>query len=261
VTPAVPAELKVALLQFTPSPERAVASAGRLCYAPVSAAELKEAMTDDDVRRLVRGLVRSGHMSALEHASFTFAIDGISRACSHQLVRHRVASYSQQSQRYVRFGSDGAFVMPPSIAASPAAKQVFLEAMENARRSYERLVELGQAEGRKNESVFEDARFVLPNAAETKIVVTMNARELRHFFQVRCCNRAQWEIRALAWEMRGMVKALAPNLFERTGPNCLYDKCREGKMTCGKPYKAEDVDGPAASGSAGGPDVRPGARD
>jgi thymidylate synthase (FAD) len=241
VTSAVPADLKVTLLQFTPSPERAVASAGRLCYAPVSAAELKEAMTHDDVQRLVRGLVRSGHMSALEHASFTFAVDGISRACSHQLVRHRVASYSQQSQRYVRFGDDGAFVMPPNIAASPGARQVFLEAMENARRSYERLVELGQAEGRKNESVFEDARFVLPNAAETKIVVTMNARELRHFFSVRCCRRAQWEINRLAWTMRGLVIAEAPLLFEGTGPGCMMSGCPEGKMSCGQPYTEEEV--------------------
>ena len=199
------------------------------------------------MRRLVRGLVRSGHMSALEHAGFTFAVDGISRACSHQLVRHRVASYSQQSQRYVRFTSDGDFVIPPSIAASSDAREVFLEAMENARKAYERLVELGLAEGRANESVFEDARFVLPNAAETKIVVTMNARELRHFLQVRCCNRAQWEIRDLAWTLRGMLKEIAPNLFAGTGPGCLYGDCPEGKMTCGKPYKPEDVDGPGAA--------------
>ena len=237
----MPAELKVTLLQFTPLPERAVASAGRLCYAPVSAAELKEAMSDDDVRRLVRGLVRSGHMSALEHASFTFAIDGISRACSHQLVRHRVASYSQQSQRYVHFGSDGGFIVPPNIAKSPEARQVFLEAMDNARRSYERLVELGRAEGRKNESVYEDARFVLPNAAETKIVVTMNARELRHFFSVRCCKRAQWEINRLAWTMRHLVVTEAPLLFEGAGPGCMVSGCPEGKMTCGSPYAEEEV--------------------
>ena len=238
----MPAELKVTLLQFTPLPERAVASAGRLCYAPVSAAELKTAMSDDDVRRLVRGLVRSGHMSALEHASFTFAIDGISRACSHQLVRHRVASYSQQSQRYVRFSADGGFVVPPRIAASPEAKAVFVEAMDNARRSYERLVELGQAEeGRSNESVFEDARFVLPNAAETKIVVTMNARELRHFFSVRCCRRAQWEINRLSWTMRHLVLGVAPLLFEGTGPGCMTGGCPEGKMTCGQPYAEEEI--------------------
>jgi thymidylate synthase (FAD) len=218
-----------------------VASAGRLCYAPVSAAELKDAMSDEDVSRLVRGLVRSGHMSALEHASFTFAVDGISRACSHQLVRHRVASYSQQSQRYVRFGPAGGFIVPPSIATSPEARAVFYEAMENARRAYERLVELGLAEGRKSESVYEDARFVLPNAAETKIVVTMNARELRHFFSLRCCRRAQWEINRLAWTMRHLVTSAAPLLFESTGPGCMTGGCPEGKMTCGEPYTTEEI--------------------
>ena len=237
----MPADLKVTLLQHTPSPERAVASAGRLCYAPISAADLKVGMDDDEVRRLLRGLVRSGHMSALEHASFTFAVDGISRACSHQLVRHRVASYSQQSQRYVRFGFDGGFVVPPSIGASYQAREVFYEAMDNARRSYERLVELGSSEGRGKESVLEDARFVLPNAAETKIVVTMNARELRHFFALRCCRRAQWEINRLAWTMRHVVALVAPVLFEGTGPGCMIGGCPEGKMSCGEPYTGEEV--------------------
>jgi len=237
----VSADLRVTLLQHTPLPERAVAAAGRLCYAPVSAAELKTVMADDDVRRLVRGLVRSGHMSALEHASFTFAVDGVSRACTHQLVRHRVASYSQQSQRYVRFGQDGGFVVPPSIASSPEARAVFLEAMDGARRAYERLVELGLAEGRKSESVYEDARFVLPNAAETKIVVTMNARELRHLFSLRCCRRAQWEINRLAWTMRHVASSVAPLLFEGTGPGCMTGGCPEGNMTCGDPYSEEEI--------------------
>ncbi len=237
----MPAALQVTLLQFTPLPERAVASAGRLCYAPVGAAELKQAMSDEDVARLVRGLVRSGHHSALEHASFTFAIDGISRACSHQLVRHRVASYSQQSQRYVRFTAGEGFVMPPKVSAHTEAREVFLEAMENARRSYDKLVELGLAEGRTNESVCEDARFVLPNAAETKIVVTMNARELRHFFSLRCCRRAQWEINRLAWTMRQSVLGVAPLLFEGTGPGCMTGGCPEGKMTCGQPFTEEEV--------------------
>ncbi len=212
------AELRVSLLQHTPDPDRAVAIAGRLCYAPVSAADLKQAMSDEDVAKLVRILVRSGHHSALEHATFSFAVDGVSRACTHQLVRHRVASYNQQSQRYVTFGEGDSFVVPPSISGNAEAEAVFLQAMEDARLAYDKLVELGLAEGRTRESVQEDARFVLPNAAETKIVVTMNARELRHFFQVRCCNRAQWEIRDLAWRMRGMVKELAPNLFERQRP-------------------------------------------
>jgi thymidylate synthase (FAD) len=241
------AQLSVTLLQHTPDPDRSVAIAGRLCYAPVSAADLKQAMTDEEVGKLVRILVRSGHHSALEHASFSFAVDGVSRACTHQLVRHRVASYNQQSQRYVHFGGDDSFVVPPKIAADAAAEKVFLEAMDQARSAYDRLVDLGLAEGRTRESVQEDARFVLPNAAETKIVVTMNARELRHFFQVRCCHRAQWEINGLAWEMRQMLREVSPHLFAGTGPNCLYGKCGEGKMTCGDPYKPEDVDGPAAA--------------
>jgi thymidylate synthase (FAD) len=240
------ASLQLTLLQHTPDPDRAVAVAGRLCYAPVSAADLKDEMSGEDVAKLVRILVRSGHHSALEHASFTFAVDGVSRACTHQLVRHRVASYNQQSQRYVRFGQADSFIVPPSIAANSDALQVFLDAMEQARVAYDRLVDLGLAEGRSKESVQEDARFVLPNAAETKIVVTMNARELRHFFQVRCCRRAQWEINALAWQMRGVVRELSPNLFQGTGPNCLYGDCGEGKMTCGRPYRPEEVDAPTA---------------
>ena len=236
------APLSLTLLQHPPDPDRAVAVAGRLCYAPVSAAELTQEMSDDDVAKLVRILVRSGHHSAIEHASFTFAVDGVSRACTHQLVRHRVASYNQQSQRYVRFDSADSFVVPPTIAGNEEAQAVFLEAMEHARRAYDRLVEIGLAEDRGAESVQEDARFVLPNAAETKIVVTMNARELRHFFHVRCCRRAQWEINALAWEMRRLVREVSPYLFEGTGPSCLYGECGEGKMTCGKPYRPEDVD-------------------
>lgn len=237
----MPADLVVTLLQHTPFPERAVAAAGRLCYAPVSAAQLKEEMEDDEVRRLVTGLVRSGHLSALEHATFTFAVDGISRACSHQLVRHRLASYSQQSQRYVRFGSEEEFVVPPRIMESAEAREVFYEAMSHAREAYERLVELGLAEGRGKESVFEDARFVLPNAAETKIVVTMNARELRHFFALRCCRRAQWEINRLAWVMRHLALSVAPGLFNGTGPGCMTGGCPEGKMSCGRPYSEAEI--------------------
>ncbi len=243
------AELHVELLQYTPHPDRTVAVAGRLCYAPISAAELMHEMDDADVAKLVRILVRSGHHSALEHATFSFAIDGVSRALSHQLVRHRLASYNQQSQRYVNFGSADSFVMPPSLAENPEARTVFLDAMEHARRAYDQLVALGLSEGRSRESVQEDARFVLPNAAETRLVVTMNARELRHFFTVRCCNRAQWEIRALAWRMREEVKGIAPGLFEGGGPSCLYGSCPEGRMTCGSPYKPADVDGTAGEGA------------
>ncbi|MGZ4200363.1 MAG: FAD-dependent thymidylate synthase [Thermoleophilia bacterium] len=238
------AGLSVTLLHHTPDPDRAVAIAGRLCYAPVSAAELQHEMSDDEVGKLVRILVRSGHHSALEHAGFSFAVDGVSRACTHQLVRHRLASYNQQSQRYVNFSAADSFVVPPKIAANAEAEAIFLKAMQDARTAYDRLVEIGLGEGRAKESVQEDARFVLPNAAETKIVVTMNARELRHFFRVRCCRRAQWEINALAWKMRDMVKEISPHLFQGSGPACLYGSCQEGKMTCGDPYIAADVDGP-----------------
>ncbi len=237
----MPASLRVSLLQHTPGPDRAVAAAGRLCYAPISAADLHEEMSADDVGRMVRILVGSGHHSALEHASFTFAIDGISRACSHQLVRHRLASYNQQSQRYVRFGGGDDFVVPPNIDAVPEARAVFVEAMEQARSAYERLVAIGLEQGYANETVQEDARFVLPNAAETKIVVTMNARELRHFFRVRCCRRAQWEINRLAWAMRFLAAEVAPALFEKTGPGCVTDACPEGKMTCGTEYSEEEI--------------------
>ena len=218
-----------------------MAAAGRLCYAPLSAADLHDEMGADEVVRMVRILVGSGHHSALEHASFTFAVDGISRACSHQLVRHRLASYNQQSQRYVRFGTGDDFVVPPNIDAVPEARAVFMEAMEQARDAYDRLVEIGLEQGYSNETVQEDARFVLPNAAETKIVVTMNARELRHFFRVRCCRRAQWEINRLAWAMRHLATLVAPTLFEKTGPGCVIDSCPEGKMTCGTEYSEAEI--------------------
>ncbi|MCL4474048.1 MAG: FAD-dependent thymidylate synthase [Actinobacteria bacterium] len=239
----MPANLNVVLLTHTPEPERAVASAGRLCYSPSTAAELRESMSTEEVEKLVKMLVRSGHTSTLEHASFTFGIDGISRACSHQLVRHRLASYSQQSQRYVRFSDDGGFIIPPKIAEDSEALSVFEDAMTKAQQAYDRLVELGTERGLAKETVQEDARFVLPNAAETRIVVTMNARELRHFFRIRCCRRAQWEINALAWRMRALSIAVAPVLFRRSGPDCLYGKCREGKMHCGEEYTLEEVAG------------------
>ena len=198
-------------------------------------------MSEAEVVRLIRLLVQSGHMSALEHASFTFGVDGISRACSHQLVRHRLASYSQQSQRYVHFSDADSYVIPPAIDEDPAARSVFLEAVRHASKAYDQLVELGRARELEPEAIQEDARFVLPNAAETRIVVTMNARELRHFFRIRCCRRAQWEINRLAWRMRSLVVREASHLFWKSGPDCLYRKCQEGKMTCGEEYTLEEV--------------------
>ena len=235
------ATLNVTLLTHTPDPERAVAAAGRLCYSPSTAAQLTESMSDEEIGRLIKLLVNSGHLSTFEHASFTFGVDGISRACSHQLVRHRLASYSQQSQRYVHFSDEAGFIVPPKIAEDPEALGVFRDAMLSAIDAYERLVELGQARGLAKETIQEDARFVLPNAAETRIVVTMNARELRHFFQVRCCRRAQWEINVLAWRMFFLAQDVAPMLFRKAGPDCLHGKCHEGKMYCGEVYTKEEV--------------------
>jgi thymidylate synthase (FAD) len=219
--------MKVALLQNTPDPERTVALAARLCYSPAGIDELQERLGNADITRFLEKIMSLGHQSVLEHASFTFGIEGISRAASHQLVRHRLASYSQQSQRYVTFSGD-AFpaVIPDSIGASAKRRDAFARAMRACAEAYRELVDDGVPA--------EDARFVLPNAAETKIIVTMNARELLHFFALRCCERAQWEIRAVACEMLRLVRGLAPTIFREAGPECLAGPCPEGSMTCGR---------------------------
>ncbi len=220
--------MQVELLYHTPDPERAIATAARLCYAPVGASELMETMPEERVASVLSTIMESGHFSTLEHASYTFAIDGVSRALTHQLVRHRLASFNQQSQRYVKFKDELPFVEPPSIAANEQAREIFDGFMKNAQEAYAQLVELG--------ILAEDARFVLPNAVETKIVVTMNVRELLHFFSLRCCNRAQWEIRALAHRMLELVRPTAPFIFLDAGAPCVKGTCPEGKMTCGDPY-------------------------
>ncbi len=218
----------VHLLSHTPDPERAIAVAARLCYAPVGAAELLETMSDEAVRKVLKIIVSSGHNSALEHANFTFAIDGVSRALTHQLVRHRVASYNQQSQRYVSYVDEPEFIVPPAVAEDPVALKRFKAVNSNAFAAYRELLESGIPA--------EDARYVLPNAMETKIVVTMNVRELLHFFELRCCNRAQWEIRVLALTMLDLAEPFAPYIFLDAGAACRRGACREGKMTCGDPY-------------------------
>ncbi len=220
--------MDVRLLFYTREPERAVAVAARLCYAPVGAAELMEDMGEENVSRVLRTIMTSGHFSALEHANYTFAIDGVSRALTHQLVRHRLASYNQQSQRYVSYTDDPSFIVPPEIDGDPQKRQAFLGACASAFLSYRELIEAGVAA--------EDARYVLPNAMETKIVVSMNVRELLHFFEVRCCKRAQWEIRELALRMLELAESTAPYIFMDAGASCRRGGCREGRMTCGDPY-------------------------
>jgi thymidylate synthase (FAD) len=234
--------LHVVLLRYTPNPEEMVAQAAKLCYSPVSIDELQKQIESKDQSGFIERLTDMRHLSPVEHVTFTFGVEGISRACSHQLVRHRLASYSQQSQRYVGQQSKSVpssgkgrskgfdFVVPPSIE-KVAKKQWFIEKMEIIQGWYDELVE---SLGNTGEGTFEDARFLLPNAAETKIIITMNARELLHFFHVRCCNRAQWEIRSLAIEMLRLARQVSPYIFKDAGPGCLNNKCPEGKMTCGK---------------------------
>lgn len=249
-------KLKVTLIQHTPEPEKLVAAAAKLCYSKAGADEIMNDLTDENVEKFLKSLMNMGHASPIEHASFTFAIEGVSRALTHQLVRHRVASYSQKSQRYVNEGQFH-YVIPPEIKALEDGEKIFNQAMENAQKSYDLLAEKlikkyvdkmmaeglseKKAKSAAEKQAIEDARFVLPNACETKIVMTMNTRELLHFFNQRCCNRAQWEIRDLATEMLKECRQVAPLLFGKGGPQCLEDPCPEGTMTCGKIEEVREI--------------------
>ena len=215
----------VQLLTSTPKPEQVVAAAARLCYSDSSIEELLE-QSREQTAKLLQKILELGHLSVLEHASFTFGIEGVSRACSHQLVRHRLASFSQQSQRYVAHEQLFSAVAPESLGEHPELEERFWAHMQQNHDLYRDLIDAGVPA--------EDARFVLPNAASTKLVMTMNARELRHFFALRCCNRAQWEIRAMAKEMLLLSRKVAPLLFADAGPGCLHSPCPEGAMTCGE---------------------------
>jgi thymidylate synthase (FAD) len=241
--------LKVTLISYTPEPEKTVAAAAKLCYSPVSIGEIRDGLTEEKTAAFVDMLSEIGHESPIEHASFTFGIEGVSRSLLAQITRHRLASYSVQSQRYVSEAMFE-FVLPPEIEGIPEAKEEFFRAMEEDQRHYDRLTALltekhtqdnlsagmdeKTARRLASKKAIEDARFVLPNACATKMVCTMNARSLMNFFAHRCCNRAQWEIRALAVEMLRLVLEAAPNLFKNAGPSCLRGACPEGKMSCGK---------------------------
>ena len=227
-------ELKVLLVSYTPRPEQTVAAAARLCYRSGGVEPLRDDIPADETKAFLDRLMAMGHLSPVEHVSFTFAVEGISRACSHQLVRHRLASYSQQSQRYVGKTSGFDYVIPPAVKEDTELKARFEDFMKEAQGFYNYLVTRLEEKGFKEEAVQEDARFALPNATETKIIITMNARELLHFFRQRCCNRAQWEIRRMAVEMLRLVISVAPGLFSGAGPGCLRGPCPEGTYTCGK---------------------------
>ena len=222
---------KAELIRYTELPEETVALAAKLCYSSDSPAELSKKIADSDTAKFIALLKRMGHLSTFEHASFTFSLTGVSRALLAQITRHRIASFSVRSQRYV---SEGGFnyVIPPSVEAlGAAAVDKFERQMATMLQWY---TEWQTALGGATESANEDARFVLPNACETNMLVTMNARELLHFFELRCCNRAQWEIRGVAWQMRAAVIKVAPNIFAGAGPKCLTGACSEGPKTCGK---------------------------
>lgn len=218
---------QVVLLSHTPEPDRIVAASARLCYSDASARELQEQMPEQKVRGFLDHLRSSGHFSPFEHVSFTFGVDGISRVCSHQLVRHRLASFSQQSQRYVTMETPSV-VVPPSVKERPEAESLFNSFVESAHEAYEKLIAQGVPR--------EDARYLLPHGWETRLVVTMNARELHHFFNLRLCRRAQWEIQDLARLMLRETRKVAPALFQIAGPDCVtLGRCEEARP-CGRPF-------------------------
>ncbi|CAG7838890.1 FAD-dependent thymidylate synthase [Clostridium haemolyticum] len=233
-------KLKVRLIEHTPNPEKVIASAAKLCYSAAGVDDILEELSEENVQGFLNRLISYGHMSPIEHVSFTFAVEGVSRSLTHQLVRHRIASYSQQSQRYVKL-NQFSYIVPPEIEKNDKAREIFIKAMENSQEAYDEIVYIlkekyidnGMKKLAAEKKAIEDARYVFPNACETKIVITMNARSLINFFQHRCCNRAQWEIHALADEMLKQVRKVAPILFKNAGPSCVKGKCPEGTMTCG----------------------------
>lgn len=223
--------LNVTLIAHTPEPEKVIAMASRTCYSALDLEGLDKKTDTADNAAYIRRVLASGHTSIAEHASFTFGLEGVSRTLLAQITRHRVASFSVQSQRYVSVAGAEVFdyVLPPRIRAlGPEAEEKFAWQMKTMQRWYDEWSEaLGQDSA-------EDARFVLPGAAATRIVMTMNARELLHFFSLRMCNRAQWEVREAAWRMYELVYPLAPSVFENAGPGCARGACPEGKRTCGR---------------------------
>ncbi len=241
--------LHVELLQYTGDPERVVSAAAKLCYSSSGVADILNGLDKEAIQSFLKKLMDMGHESPIEHVSFTFGIEGVSRSLLAQITRHRIASYSVKSQRYVKEGQFE-FITPPAIAADSEAHAIYLSSMQQAQEAYNRLADRLSAqyfeaymqEGiaektacrQAEKRAIEDARFVLPNACETKMIVTMNARSLLNFFHHRCCSRAQWEIRALANEMLKLVRGVAPTLFAYAGPSCLAGPCPEGKMSCGR---------------------------
>ncbi len=215
-------DINVKLINSTSNPESLITAAANICY------EKREDFENIDVLsnpKLIKNVIKMGHLSILEHVSFTFLITGMSRACSHQLVRHRLASFSQRSQRYID-EADFDYVVPDSIKQNKAVSADFTKLIQQISAFYKTLL--------SSDTPKEDARYILPNAAATSLIVTMNARELTHFITLRTCLRAQWEIRKIADKMLALAGEKAGVIFENAGPACVRGECTEGKLTCGK---------------------------
>lgn len=241
--------MNVELLQYNPDCEKIIAAAAKLCYSSSEIAGILNGLDEEKTRAFIERLMSMGHESPIEHIVFTFGIEGVSRSLLAQFTRHRIASYSVKSQRYVNEGKFE-YIIPPEIENCPEAKKLFLEAMEDDVKKYNQISEIlykkhyddfiktGLSEKRAanmaEKKAIEDARYVLPNACETKMIATFNARSLLNFFNHRCCERAQWEIRDMACKMLSLVKDVAPTIFKFAGPSCLSGACPEGKMSCGK---------------------------
>jgi thymidylate synthase (FAD) len=221
--------MKVQLINYSKNPEKMVAQAARLCYSSKNIQEIAESIDKDKQDKMIEKIIKLGHYSVLEHVSFTFGIENISRTCSHQLVRHRIASFSQRSQRYVKVAKDQHYIIPNNIKNNLGLLEKFKELVNKSYNLYQEMLE--------KDIPAEDARYILPQAVDTSIIFTANARELIHFFKLRCCNRAQWEIRELAIAMLRLVKKEAPIIFKDAGPPCLIGPCPEGEMSCGHPWK------------------------
>lgn len=230
---------RVELLAVTPNAESLVYAAFRQCYHAGFVADMWPRLLSGEIEHekqceFVSRVLESGHVSPIEHVMFTFAAEGVSRALTHQLVRHRLASYSQQSQRYVD-GSSFNYIVPPAIAKNAESRAEYEECMESIRASYIKLKELLVEDGRGDKAA-EDARFVLPQGVETRIVFSMNCRSLLNFFEQRCCTRAQWEIRAMAMKCLKICRKELPVIFNTAGARCeKTGYCPEGeKFTCGR---------------------------
>lgn len=263
--------IKVTLLAHTPMPEQTVAMAAKLCYSAAQIENIRDGLDEERTEKFLNMLTDLGHASPIEHATFTFGVEGISRACSHQLVRHRIASYSQQSQRYVD-GNRFEYVTPPEIARNEKAKAVYDDLIAQQSAAYaqirdalavgyikenspeelkgtdQEILTAFKEQDKSRYSAYikkanEDARFILPNACTTKIICTFNARSLNNFFSIRCCNRAQWEIREVARQMLLECKKAAPVLFKNSGPSCVRGACPEGRMSCGKMKEMREMYG------------------